>query len=305
MFAIGINRLAMIRRKEGFTGERAIVLPRSILQEMEADPLSSVLYITDIGYYPKAQFHFRERRQPISQYVLIYCIEGKGWYRVDGQEYAVEAGQYFVLPAGKAHAYGADGQAPWTIYWIHFKGKLASRFASPNPRPIEVRPGIQSRINDRIALFDEILRTLELGYSHENLLYACSILHHFLATLRYLSPYRAATHDEIGNGDIVIAAIHFMKEHIERKLSLRAIAEHTGYSPSHLSALFSGRTGYSPLAYFNQLKIQRACQLLDFTDMRINQICYKIGIEDSYYFSRLFRKIMGMSPTAYRELKKG
>ncbi|MBV4004894.1 helix-turn-helix transcriptional regulator, partial [Bacteroides thetaiotaomicron] len=62
---------------------------------------------------------------------------------------------------------------------------------------------------------------------------------------------------------------------------------------------------FSCCVYFNLLKMQQACLLLDTTDMKINQICYKIGIEDTYYFSRLFSKIMGMSPREYRKSKKG
>lgn len=163
---------------------------------------------------------------------------------------------------------------------------------------------MHSRISNRIDMFEEILRTLEMGYSHENLLYACSIFYHYLGTLRYLQQYRDAVRHETGKNDIVTAAIHFMKENIEKKLTLQEIAAHTGYSSSHFSVLFSQRTGYAPLAYFNQLKIQQACQLLDFTDMKVNQVCYKIGIEDTYYFSRLFSKIMGMPPREYKEYKK-
>lgn len=295
----------MIKRKDGFSGERALVLPLSIVEEMEKDPFSSILHITDIGYYPKAWHHFRERNEPISQFVFIYCIEGKGWYRTEGQEYAVTPNQYFILPAGTAHAYGADEQDPWTIYWIHFKGKLASHFARQSLRPVEIKPGLHSRISNRIDLFEEIFRTLEMGYSHENLLYACSIFYHYLGTLRYLQQYRDAARLETEKNDVVTASIHFMRENIEKKLTLQEIAEHTGYSPSHFSVLFGKRTGYAPLAYFNQLKIQQACQLLDFTDMKINQVCFKIGIEDSYYFSRLFRKVMGMSPLEYKKMKKG
>ncbi len=295
----------MIKRKDGFSGERALVLPLSIVEEMENDPFSSILHITDIGYYPKAWHHFRERTEPISQFVFIYCIEGKGWYRAGEQEHAVTANQYFILPAGTPHAYGADEHDPWTIYWIHFKGKLASHFARQSLRPVEIKPGIHSRISNRIDLFEEIFRTLEMGYSHENLLYACSIFYHYLGTLRYLQQYRDAARLETEKNDVVTASIHFMRENIEKKLTLQEIASHTGYSPSHFSVLFGKRTGYAPLAYFNLLKIQQACQLLDFTDMKINQVCFKIGIEDSYYFSRLFRKIMGMSPLEYKRMKKG
>ena len=182
----------MIKRKDGFSGERALVLPQSIIHEMEEDPISSILHITDIGYYPKAWHHFRERQEPITQFVFIYCIEGSGWYRTEGEEFQVTANQYFILPAGKPHAYGANEEEPWTIYWIHFKGKLAPHFASQCTRPIEIKPGMHSRISNRIDMFEEILRTLEMGYSHENLLYACSIFYHYLGTLRYLQQYRDA-----------------------------------------------------------------------------------------------------------------
>lgn len=295
----------MIKLKDGFSGERALVLPQSVVQEMEKDALSSILHITDIGYYPKALHHFRERTEPISQFVFIYCIEGAGWFRCGEQEYKVSANQYFILPAGQPHAYGSDDSNPWTIYWIHFKGKLASYFAGQAFRPIDIKPSVQSRISNRNELFEEIFRTLEMGYSHENLLYACSAFHYYLGSLRYLQQYREAVRNESDKNDIVTAAIHFMKENLEKKLTLADLAAHIGYSPSHFSVLFSKRTGYAPLTYFNQLKIQQACQLLDFTDMKVNQICYKIGIEDTYYFSRLFSKVMGMSPREYKKQKKG
>lgn len=294
-----------IKLRDGFSGERALVLPQFAIREMESDPISSMLHITDIGYYPKAHHHFRERTEPITQYVFIYCVEGAGWFKVGGQRYAVSANQYFILPAGVPHAYGADEDNPWTIYWIHFKGKLAPHFANKEQKPIEIRPGLNSRISDRIEMFEEIFRTLEMGYSHENLLYACSIFNHYLGTLRYLQQYRDAIHKDTERYDVVTAAIHFMKENIEKKISLQDISSHTGYSSSHFSALFNQRTGYAPLAYFNQLKIQQACHLLDMTEMSVRQVSYKIGIKDAYYFSRLFSKIMGMPPREYKKIKKG
>ena len=207
------------------------------------------------------------------------------------------------------HAYGADEDNPWTIYWVHFRGRLAPCFLPSQPGPVDVVPQLHSRIHQRIDLFEEILHTLEMGYGRENLLYACAVLHYFLASLRYLQPYRNAPRREPGAKgepvDIVTAAIHYMKENIGRRLTLEDIASRLGYTPTYFASLFSQRTGYAPIAYFNQLKVQEACALLDFTDMRINQVCYKIGFADPYYFSRLFTKIMGMSPRAYKQQKKG
>lgn len=295
----------MIRLKDGFNGERAIVLPPMIINIMEEDPLLSALHITDIGYYPKAAHHFRERKEPINQYVFIYCIDGAGSYSLGNHEYPVCANQYFILPAGVPHSYAADKDTPWTIYWIHFKGSLAQFYACNAERPMDIKPEAHSRIGQRINLFEEIFNTLKAGYNKENLHYVSSLFHYYLGSLRYIRQYRNAAGAHTDDDNVVEAAVHYMKENMEKRITLQDIAEHIGYSPSHFSLLFKKKIGHAPLSYFNLLKIQEACFMLDSTDMKINQICYKIGIEDTYYFSRLFGKIMGMSPREYRKSKKG
>ena len=201
------------------------------------------------------------------------------------------------------HRYEADHDKPWTIYWIHFKGELAKYYAQDAIVPQTINPGLHSRISNRINLFEELFNSLNAGYSIENLRYAMTLFHHYLGSLRYIQQYR-----EVGksadSSNAVEAAIHFMKENMERHLTLAEIAAYIGYSESHFSMQFKQKTGHSPLAYYNLLKIQEACNLLDNTPMKLNQICYKLGIDDPYYFSRLFTKIMGMSPRNYRSLQK-
>lgn len=300
-----ITKNTMIKFKDGFNGERAIVLPPMIIHIMEEDPLCSMLHITDIGYYPKADHHFRERKEPINQYVFIYCIDGSGWYRINNNEYRVSANQYFILPAGTPHAYGSDGATPWTIYWVHFKGNSAMHYTQETQSPINIKPEMHSRINQRISLFEEMFTTLKNGFTNENLRYASSLFHYYLGSLRYLQQYRKANSTHVDDESVVEMAIHYMKENMEKHITLQDISNYIGYSSSHFSMLFKNKTGHAPLAYYNLLKIQLACFMLDFTDMKINQICYKIGIEDTYYFSRLFSKITGTSPREYRKQKKG
>lgn len=72
----------MIKLKNGFLGERALVLPPAVIEDMERSPLLTALHITDIGYYPRAEHHYRQRTTPINQFVFIYCVEGKGWFRL-------------------------------------------------------------------------------------------------------------------------------------------------------------------------------------------------------------------------------
>jgi AraC-like DNA-binding protein len=104
-----------------------------------------------------------------------------------------------------------------------------------------------------------------------------------------------------GNLDIVEQAIHYMRENVENRITMEEVLRYVGYSQSHFSTVFKNKTGMSPLSYFNRLKVEHACKLLKTTDLKVNQICYKVGIEDSLYFSRLFSKVMGMSPTKYKE----
>lgn len=294
-----------MKRKEGFQGERAVILPASLTAEAEHDPFRRHLHITDIGYYPKAEDHYRSREKGINQHILIYCVEGKGWFQLNGQQHHVGKDQFFILPAGLPHAYGADPRAPWTIYWVHFKGEVAGTFTEGLQVPTDILPGNDSRICERIGTFEEIFNTLKNGYSKENLDYATSCFYYFLGSFKFMGKYRDSGKNKEHEKNTVERAIHYMRENIEKKLSLADISNYLCYSPSHFSAIFNKRTGYSPLSYYLQLKIQQACYYLDFTDMKINQICHKIGIDDPYYFSRLFTKQMGLSPTDYRKHKKG
>ena len=295
----------MIRQKDGFQGSRILVLPQLVVNLLEKDEMTAALHLTDIGYFPKATNHFRESLTPIDQYVFIYCVDGKGWYKVNGKFQTVRANQYFILPSGQPHSYGTDERHSWTIYWIHFKGHLAAHYARHALCPVSVEPRQNSRIQTRVAIFEEIFTTLQSGYAIDNLYYASSLLHYFFGSLLNIQQFRAGQKEDSNDGNAVQQSIHYMKENLEKRLTLEDIAGYIGYSVSHYSMLFKQMTGHTPLAYLNLLKIQQACYLLDATDMKINQICFKIGIDDSYYFSRLFTKIMGMSPRSYRQQRKG
>jgi AraC-like DNA-binding protein len=96
-----------------------------------------------------------------------------------------------------------------------------------------------------------------------------------------------------------------MKEHIETTLTIDELARQAGLSATHFSRLFSQQTGSPPMEYFIHLKIQRACRYLTFTRSSIKEISLTLGYSDQYYFSRIFHKVVGVSPLAYRQTQAG
>jgi transcriptional regulator GlxA family with amidase domain len=100
-------------------------------------------------------------------------------------------------------------------------------------------------------------------------------------------------------------AVRYMTDRLADSLTLADLARATGLSKQHLIYLFNRETGRPPVEYYLRLKMQRAGQLLDLTDLSVKEIAGAVGISDPYYFSRLFKRMMGCSPTEYRNIPKG
>ena len=88
---------------EGFKGERAIVTPYNIRVYQENNSITKQLYTTHIGYYPKADHHFREREEGANENIFIYCEDGLGWIEYRGEKFTLKKNQAFILPAHEAH----------------------------------------------------------------------------------------------------------------------------------------------------------------------------------------------------------
>ncbi|MDR3366747.1 MAG: AraC family transcriptional regulator, partial [Prevotellaceae bacterium] len=241
-----------------------------------------------------------------AEHIFIYCTNGQGWVEVNGRRRKVHENQFFIVPLGAPHSYGAAELNPWTIYWIHFKGEKSLPLALPliNSECNTIEISENSRIEDRLRLFEEIYSAIDSGFTTDSMLYAGLCLHHFLGTLLYVEQFRrtGASNDE---NDVVNLVIHYMRENMEKEVSMAELVKFSGYSTSQFNSIFKQRMGISPKQYYMQLKIREACKYLNFTDMKVNQLCYKVGVEDPFYFSRLFSKVMGCSPSEYRAMQKG
>lgn len=208
-----------------------------------------------------------------------------------------------VIPANLPHNYGADDSSPWSIYWFHFTGTQAFLFSNDTVTLSRINTSENTRNDRRIRLFEEIYQTLSMGYSKENLEYTSICLWYLLGSFNFLPQFERIR--TIQQTDVIEKSILYMHDHLTENINLQELAAHCGYSVSHFSAIFRKKTTRSPIEYFLDLKMQNACQQLDFTNKRIKEIASDLAFEDQFYFSRLFKKIIGISPVDYRNKKKG
>ncbi len=291
------------RKREGFEGQRLIVLPKKISADfLTKDPITRQIYITDIGYYPKAKGHYMKRATGVGQHIIIYCVEGSGWVEINRKRVEVLPSQFITIPMNTPHIYSANEQDPWTIYWIHFKGELAAYIVELILQHAKNYKPYLPYNEHRIKLFEDIYSNLERGYTADNLRYVNMIFYHFLSSLLYEDKFNYVKHPD--EKDVIAATLDLMQQQIHTRVTLNEFADFANLSVSYFSTIFRERTGYAPVEYFNHLKMQKACQYLLLPDITIKEVASTLGMDDPYYFSRMFSKLMGVSPKEYRKRNK-
>lgn len=155
------------------------------------------------------------------------------------------------------------------------------------------------RSPERIAgLLDDVVRTLEHGPSTARLIEAAGLAWHLLTRL-------AVDRVLPVDGGPVERALRHLDEHVDATVRVSELAAAVGVSASHLAAMFRTATGGGILAYHQGVKMAHARRLLDTTTASVAEVGRAVGMDDPFYFSRRFRATHGMSPRAYRALRKG
>lgn len=272
--------------------------PPRLRRLLARNPLTAGCYPLALGFYPEAGGHRMLRLAP-DDHLLIYCRAGQGWLETGDGRLDVVGGDLLLLPKGRMHAYGADPQRPWSIYWVHFEGELVEDFLRPL-RPAGLRRiGAQPRL---LADFDALLGLRRHGLNPLHFVHAAHQLQTLLTSLAVLPARGVLKSGRVLDIDAVQAV---MRAHLHDSLNLDQLAAQFKLSRFHFAKTYRALTGHAPIQDFIQLKMAHACRLLDEGEQGIRQIAEQLGYEDVYYFSRLFRKVVGMAPSHYRALHQG
>ncbi len=282
------------KKRDGFKGEKMVVLPTETFSDYVKHPLVKRLYLTDVGFFPKAAHHYRERREGIEEYIFIYCTEGKGIIYVEDRKYVLKTDEAFCIPRFRSHCYYACDDDPWSILWVHFKGEDIKYYPVEDCKIVKFT-SIHAT-NRMLFLFELLFRVLEGSFTLGNFIYISQVLALILAET-YDREKRNAS---IEQNKHVTNVIRYMQSHLNENLTLEQLVEDFDLSKSYLNAIFKKHTQHAPMDFYISLKMREACKLLKVTDLYIYEVAQRLGYKDQYYFSRIFKKVVGISPKEYK-----
>lgn len=234
----------------------------------------------------------------LQTYAAVFVSKGHGLYYSDPESDPVEIpeGSLFFLYPGVPHRYGPSGGS-WTQLWIVFSGEIprilekdydfsSSRFLYQNIRQHEV----QTTFKEVITLLTRKPDDYQLQMS--------------VLTYKLLLSAAAGALQQRPRDGHRKKAIEMMKsrlqENIKTGLSIPEIVTMDGYSYNYLRAVFKDSEGISPIEYLNRIRVEYVCEQLTYSGQSIKEIAYDAGFDDPQYFSRMFKRVTGLTPGQYR-----
>lgn len=240
-----------------------------------------------------------EKGRVINEYQILYIAEGRGTLTTaSAGKYSISEGDIFLIFPGEWHTYSPDPETGWKEYWIGFKGinidsRVAAGFFSKHS-PI-YRIGYNDTL---ISLFKEAIQVAMKQEKHFQQLLA-GIVNYMLGLAFSIDSNKKLKNSM--NLEFVNRARAFMLENIESNIEIPEVADYLHISYSSFRHIFKQYTGISPSQYYLNLKIQRAKDMLKSSTASIKEISYILHFDTPEYFTKLFKKKTGLTPSQFRE----
>jgi AraC family transcriptional regulator, arabinose operon regulatory protein len=245
--------------------------------------------------------HYHEvRTQGTRDWLLFHTVSGEGVFRLHGETFRIGCGDVAILHPGTPHDYAAATGSVWIFDWAHCL--LSSRSAA-DLRRSEPIPGLSLIHLDEIYLRERIGGAFQrmIADSRGSGPYAQELSSHALTEILLLLASKTNSSEGRQLDSRVTETLHRMGERLADEFTVEDFARHVGLSPSRFSHLFKEQTGLSVMEAFTQLRLRQAAKLLEFTDLRVQEIALDVGFHSPYYFTERFTAFYRVSPRSYRK----
>ena len=214
---------------------------------------------------------------------LVLLQRGTLRYEIDGTEILLTPGDALFVAQGSRRI--RDKSAEDIEHFV-----FNFQCEQPVPLPTVMRNVISGEIFSVLGAYDAINKTSRHEHRAKNeLLLQCLLL---------ILQERAVSQKQHPLTRTILAHIH---SHFSEKITLQQIGELTFFSPIYCDTVFKNDTGVSIIEYLLSLRIENAKQLLSEEELTVKEIAESVGFQDHNYFSRVFKKRVGLSPTEYRQ----
>ncbi len=265
----------------------------------------TVFYVSKVKTAGSGNYHDHDFTE------LAYILSGKGKYLVEGTEYEVEAGDLLICNPGTYHAnLFCDPKEPYIKFVTGFTG---FHFKNMAPNSIELPDG-GCILHTSAALKHELskhcyamIAEKESNRTGKYIMFKTHLMQMLLLIMREIAdaerPEQKGCNIESYNKSYSVnQIIHYLNENYEQKISLEQIAHNMYLSPVYISKIFKEETGESPINYLIKIRLEKARDILLNDDGgSIKNIANRVGYEDVYHFSKLFKKYYGISPLYYKK----
>ena len=257
----------------------------------------SLIHLQEIGQLQAQKPHI-SKRENLASFLFFTVLSGSGKLVYQGKVYYLTQGDCVFIDCKKPYSHESSNDL-WSLKWVHFFGpnvsgiyeKYKERGGENVFHPIDTSSFIQ--IIDslyQIADSEDYIRDMRIN---EGL---TTLLTHLMA--ESLRPDQIHTDRKLQS---LMEIKNYLDENYTQRISLDELSERFYINKFYLTRIFKEQFGVSIYTYLFQIRITHAKQLLRFTDKTVAEIGEECGMGALYYFSRMFKKVEGISPSEYRK----
>lgn len=226
---------------------------------------------------------------------LYYILDGEIDMSICGNKIIATKGDFLLIPAGTKHEYKANEFAK--LYWAD----ISLTFNNSNIMevlsfPHKTHIGPSAKLT---TMFKKLIATKNTT-TPLNSIYQANYISQILTI--FFDNCATKVESKEPTNDIIYSLLKYINEHSEEQLTVAELAQKACMSTSHFTVRFKKVTGVTPHQYINNLKMKKAENLLESTDMSIDDIVRQLNFYDTSYFCKSFKKMYGFSPLQYRKL---